>query len=117
MPTDCQWDVRSPAHGMRCGMNGSWLPSFRYSGKRGFDDASGNTIVEFAFVGPVLVLLLMGTLAVGPTLYMQAVLQGVMQKVARASELESGYETAQQADLDTTVHDKVKNLHTRRSKN
>src|SRR3546814_3699813 len=75
---------------MRCGMNGSWLPSFRYSGKRGFDDASGNTIVEFAFVGPVLVLLLMGTLDVGHTLYMQAVLQGVMQKAARDSALESG---------------------------
>src|SRR3546814_1678686 len=101
MPTDCQWDVRSPAHGMRCGMNGSWLPSFRYSGKRGFDDASGNTIVEFAFVGPVLVLLLMGTLDVGHTLYMQAVLQGVMQKAARDSALESGSATAQQAALDT----------------
>src|SRR3546814_8105467 len=73
---------------MRCGMNGSWLPSFRYSGKRGFDDASGNTIVEFAFVGPVLVLLLMGTLDVGHTLYMQAVLQGVMQKAARDSRSE-----------------------------
>src|SRR3546814_7855992 len=79
---------------MRCGMNGSWLPSFRYSGKRGFDDASGNTIVEFAFVGPVLVLLLMGTLDVGHTLYMQAVLQGVMQKAARDSALESGSATA-----------------------
>src|SRR3546814_7682743 len=52
----------------------------------------------------------MGTLDVGHTLYMQAVLQGVMQKAARDSALESGSATAQQAALDTHVQEQVKNL-------
>src|SRR3546814_18486393 len=52
----------------------------------------------------------MGTLDVGHTLYMQAVLQGVMQQAARDSALESGSATAQQAALDTHVQEQVKNL-------
>lgn len=53
-------------------------------------DVRGATLVEFALVAPVLGLLLVGAFDMGHTLYMKTVLQGIMQKTARDSGLESG---------------------------
>lgn len=68
-------------------------------------DEKGATIVEFAMVAPVMGLLLLGAFDVAHTLYMRSTLQGIVQKTARDSALESG--TA--ADQQTLLDDKVKN--------
>lgn len=68
----------------------------------------GATIVEFAIVMPVLTLLLLGAFDTAHSLYMRAVLQGVLQKTARDSALESGTEEAQQTVIDNKVRAQVK---------
>ena len=51
-------------------------------------DSEAATIVEFAFVAPVLILLVMGTLDIGHSIYTRSVLEGEIQKAARASTME-----------------------------
>jgi Flp pilus assembly protein TadG len=71
------------------------------------DDPSGVTVVEFALVAPVLCLVLLGAFDVSHTLYARAALQGIVQKTARDSTLESSAVAEQQAALDTKVKDQV----------
>jgi len=66
-------------------------------------DRRGATIVEFAIVAPVMALLLLGGFDVAHTLYMRAVLQGIVQKTARDSGLESATDTASQTAIDNKV--------------
>jgi Flp pilus assembly protein TadG len=66
-------------------------------------DERGATIIEFAIVAPVMCLLLVGAFDVAHGLYTRGVLQGVVQKTARDSTLESGLEANQQAILDGRV--------------
>ncbi|MES2442579.1 MAG: TadE/TadG family type IV pilus assembly protein [Pseudomonadota bacterium] len=73
-------------------------------------DEKGATVVEFALVAPVMGMLLLGAFDVGHTLYMRSVLQGIVQKVARDSTLESGLVTAQQEVLDERVRTQVRAL-------
>tara|TARA_R110000782_G_scaffold78276_2_gene154880 strand:- start:25904 stop:26530 length:627 start_codon:yes stop_codon:yes gene_type:complete len=79
--------------------------------RRAKDDARGATLVEFGFVAPIFCLLLVGVMDVGHTLYMRAVLQGVVQKAARDSGLENGSESTRQAEIDARIHDSVVKLH------
>lgn len=72
-------------------------------------DRRGATLVEFAIVAPVMCLLFIGAMDVGHTLYMRSVLQGIMQKAARDSGLETGFE--RQAKIDNMVRDQVKAVH------
>ncbi|GAA4775488.1 hypothetical protein GCM10023219_23710 [Stakelama sediminis] len=71
-------------------------------------DKRGVTLVEFAFVAPVLCLLLMGAFDFGYQLYTDAILQGIVQKTARDSSLENGGSSAVQAQLDNEV---IKQVH------
>ena len=64
-------------------------------------DERGVTAIEFAMVAPVMVLMLMGLLDVGHQIFVQAVLEGEMQKAARDSALESG--VTNNATIDTRV--------------
>lgn len=73
-------------------------------------DRSGVSITEFGLIAPVLIVLLMGVMDLGHTLYMQSVLQGAMQKAARDTTLETGTESGMQAAIDTAITDQVKNL-------
>lgn len=66
-------------------------------------DARGATVVEFAIVAPVLGLVLLGAFDIAHTLYARAVLQGIVQKAARDSALESGASPTEQNKLDTKV--------------
>ncbi|MBN2972035.1 pilus assembly protein [Roseomonas aeriglobus] len=75
------------------------------------DDARGVTAVEFAIVAPVMCLLLMGALDVSHTLYTRAVLQGIVQKTARDSTLESGAEENTQTQLDDKVRAQAKAMY------
>ncbi len=61
----------------------------------------GATLVEFALVAPVLCLLLLGSFQIGHTLYMQAVLEGAVQKAARDGSLETS------AGTDAAIRDAI----------
>jgi len=73
-------------------------------------DCQGATLVEFAFVAPVLILLVMGTLDVGHSLYTRSVLEGEIQKAARKSTMEAASLVEQQAAIDANVTDTVRNI-------
>lgn len=70
-------------------------------------DRRGSTIVEFAIIAPVMGLLLLGAFDTAHSLYMRSVLQGIVQKVARDSALESGTVADQQTALDNKVRASV----------
>lgn len=73
-------------------------------------DVRGITVVEFGILAPVLGLLLMGAFDIAHTLYMRAVLQGIVQKTARDSGLESGTDLTVQQSLDTKVRQSVRSI-------
>ncbi len=73
-------------------------------------DSRGATLVEFAIIAPTLCLLLVGAFDVAHTLYMRSALQGIVQKTARDSTLETGSASSQQAALDNEVRSQVKAL-------
>lgn len=66
-------------------------------------DERGSVIVEFAIIAPVMGLVLLGAFDVGHTLYMRAVLQGVLQKAARDSALEGGSAQEQLDKIDKKI--------------
>lgn len=70
-------------------------------------DRRGNTLVEFAIVAPVMCLFLAGSFDMAHTLYTRAVLQGIVQKTARDSGLESSTDPTAQAALDAKVKNSV----------
>ena len=70
-------------------------------------DTRGATIIEFAIVAPVMSLMLLGAFDTAHSLYMRAALQGIVQKTARDSALESGVDPVQQAALDLEVKNAV----------
>lgn len=74
-------------------------------------DARGVTIVEFAMVLPVLLLLLMGLFDITYNLYMVSTLQGIVQKAARDSTLQSSDPAAADAALDAMVTNQVHALY------
>lgn len=72
-------------------------------------DAGGATIVEFAFVAPVLILLLMFLFDAGYYLYAKSILTGEVLAAGRSSALETA--TQENRDtLDTNVETAVKRL-------
>ncbi len=73
-------------------------------------DQRGIAAVEFALIAPVFMTLLLGTMDVGHTLYVQALLQGSVQKAARDSSLQTGTLSENQEAIDTIVTDQVKRL-------
>jgi Flp pilus assembly protein TadG len=73
-------------------------------------DRSGIALVEFALVAPVLCLFLVGAFDIAHTLYMSAVVRGIVQKTGRDSGLEDAT-VARQALLDATVTQQVRELY------
>jgi Flp pilus assembly pilin Flp len=53
-------------------------------------DKRGATIVEFALVSPVMILMMMGLGDMGYQVYAQSILNGAMQKAARDSAIQGG---------------------------
>jgi Flp pilus assembly protein TadG len=77
------------------------------------EDQRGTTILEFGLIAPSLIVMLMGALDFGHTLYMQGVLQGAVQKAARDSTLQqtAGTNDTARNAIDTAVRNQVKTLH------
>lgn len=74
------------------------------------DDQSGAYVVELAVVAPVFLILSMGALDLGHTLYTKSVLEGAVQKAARDSALEDATDTAQQTAIDDVLKTSVKQI-------
>jgi Flp pilus assembly protein TadG len=70
-------------------------------------DRAGNAALEFALVAPVLCLFLIGGMNIAHTLYVRATLQGIVQKTARDSALETGTDSVVQAAIDAKVTGQV----------
>jgi Flp pilus assembly protein TadG len=66
-------------------------------------DRTGNAALEFALVAPILCMFLMGGMNVAHTLYVRATLQGIVQKTARDSALETGTDDVVEASIDAKV--------------
>lgn len=66
-------------------------------------DESGATLVEFGIVAPVFCLLLVGALDIAHSLYMGAVLQGVVQKTSRDSTIEGSTPSALDAKVSAQI--------------
>lgn len=77
--------------------------SFRKRTRQFASDTRGATVVEFAIIAPVMGLVLLGAFDVGHTLYMRAVLQGVLQKAARDSALQGGSTQEQLDKIDQQI--------------
>ncbi|MEM7664438.1 MAG: TadE family protein [Pseudomonadota bacterium] len=76
--------------------------------KRLCQDDKGVTLVEFAFVGPVLIILLMGLFDMAHAQYTSAQIAGAMQKAGRDLTLESA--GSQQTSIDNVVIGRVKTV-------
>lgn len=68
-------------------------------------DREGTTLVEFAMVAPVLVLMIMGLFDMTHTQYTSSVLNGALQKAGRDLTLESA--GTDQATIDARVREQV----------
>lgn len=71
----------------------------------------GVALVEFALVAPVLVLFLVGAFDIAHTLYMTAVLRGIVQKTGRDSGLEDATTATRQTAIDALVTQQVRELY------
>lgn len=73
-------------------------------------DDKGIAAVEFGLISPVFMLLLLGTMDLGHTLYVKSVLQGSVQKAARDSSLQTGTLAENQVIIDEIVTSQIKRL-------
>lgn len=71
-------------------------------------DERGATLVEFALLSPVLLLTILGLMDMGYNYYVQAQLQGTIQKAARDATLERAQSTTD--DIDASVAKAVHQL-------
>ncbi|MDJ0977770.1 MAG: pilus assembly protein [Erythrobacter sp.] len=76
--------------------------------KRLCKDDDGVTLVEFAFVAPVLILMLMGIFDMAHTQYTSAMMNGTMQAAGRDLTLESA--GSRVSDIDQLVIDRVRTV-------
>jgi Flp pilus assembly protein TadG len=75
-----------------------------------FRNARGATTLEFAFVAPVLALVLMGTTSIAYRQYDVVMLQGALQEAARDGTLETGGSVGADAALDAIVRENFKRV-------
>lgn len=73
--------------------------------RRLWGDRKGVTLVEFGFVGPVLILMIMGIFDMAHTQYTNSMINGAMQKAGRDLTLETA--GAQQTSIDEEVRQQV----------
>lgn len=71
-------------------------------------DETGATLVEFAFVAPILLLMILGLFDMAHTQYTTAMINGAMQKAARDLTLETA--PSQAANIDQRVIDHVRTV-------
>lgn len=75
--------------------------------RRLVSDNRGSALVEFAFVAPALLVLLLGSFDLAYRAYVESVLQNTVQKAGRDSALEGGGSGAATAAIDAVVRNTV----------
>lgn len=75
---------------------------------RFWKDQNGTSVMEFGLIAPVAVMLMLGTLDIGHTYYVRAVLDGAMQEMARDSSLEGATTTIQETVIDAKVRNSIR---------
>lgn len=78
--------------------------------RRILPDTRGAAMMEFALVAPVLLLMVVGGLGAGHTLYVKSVLDGEMQKAARDTSLEDAASDTRRAVIQDRVRAQVHEL-------
>lgn len=71
-------------------------------------DETGVTAVEFGFIAPVFMLLLLATFDLGHQMYATAIVQGALQEAARGSTLENGL--AQSTNINAKLTASIRNV-------
>jgi Flp pilus assembly pilin Flp len=74
-------------------------------------DQQGATIVEFALVAPIMILLIMGLGELAFQRYMQAVLIGAMQKAGRDNTVQGNQSGTSSTSIDQIVLSKVQSVY------
>lgn len=69
-------------------------------------DERGATIVEFALVAPVMLMMIMGGLDAGYTVYLQSVASGTLEARARSASLEG----ATESQFDSDIRKSMRNI-------
>lgn len=75
-------------------------PFLRRFSRRIARDERGMTLVEFAFVAPVFILMVIGLLDIGQLIFARAVLQGAVEDVSRDTTLETGDSDAADEEIE-----------------
>ena len=73
--------------------------------KRLLRDEKGVSIIEFAYIAPTFLVLMMGAFDMGHRTYVSSILNGEVQKAGRAGTIEGGGDATE--DLDDKVKDKT----------
>jgi len=72
------------------------------------DDCSGVTLIEFAFVGPVLIIMIMGLFDVAHSQYTMSLMQGALQKAGRDITLQNA--ALNEATIDERLRSQVRSV-------
>ena len=78
------------------------------SSARVFGDQRGTTIIEFAVVAPVLLMIIIGGMEIGHLGYVKGITRAALQVAARDSGLESN--NSNQNAVDAAVRDRIKTV-------
>lgn len=70
----------------------------------------GVSILEFALIAPVVMMMVMGTMDIGHSLFVRATLDGTVQDAARSSSLEGATSLIQQDLIDERVASTIREL-------
>lgn len=73
-------------------------------------DDRGATLVEFAFVAPIMMLMLCGTFDLAQQAYARTILEGTVEKAGRDAMLENGAATVSEPAFDQAIVTKVKRV-------
>lgn len=73
-------------------------------------DVRGAAMMEFAIVAPVLLMLIVGGLGAGHTLYVKTLLDGELQKAARDTGLEDAGSSDRRAEIQDRVRSQVRRV-------
>lgn len=73
-------------------------------------DRRGATMVEFALILPVMMMLMLGGIDIALRIYVRSLLEGEMAKAGRDNSLELGTNSTNQTNIDTRVRTQVQNV-------
>jgi hypothetical protein len=73
-------------------------------------DEDGVSILEFALIAPVVIMMVLGSMDIGHSLFVRATLDGAVQNAARSSSLEGATSLTQQDLIDERVASTIREL-------